>query len=100
VRACGAGNVMARIISGASDRSVLSQLGTAGVQIRRPEEARTAWPPHALLVVHSDGIESRWPATRLMPVLGRDLTLAAAILMRDHCRGRDDATVVVMRRKE
>ncbi len=100
VRSCGAGNVMGRIVSGASDRSVLTQHGTAGVQIRRPEEAQTAWPPHALLVVHSDGIESRWPATRLMPVLGRDPTLAAAIILRDHCRGRDDATVVVMRRKE
>lgn len=100
VRSCGAGNVMARIVSGASDRSVLSQHGTAGIQIRKPEEARTAWPPHALLVVHSDGIESRWPATRLMPVLGRDPSLAAAILMRDHCRGRDDATVVVLRRKD
>jgi hypothetical protein len=36
----------------------------------------------------------------LLPVLGRDPALAAAILIRDHCRGRDDATVVVIKRKE
>jgi anti-sigma regulatory factor (Ser/Thr protein kinase) len=100
IRSCGAGNVMGRIVSGVTDRSVLTQHGTAGLQIRRPEESTTTWPPHALLVVHSDGIESRWSAQRLMPVLGRDPTLVAAILMRDHCRGRDDATVVVMRRSD
>ncbi|MBG9387062.1 ATP-binding protein [Caenimonas aquaedulcis] len=97
---CGAGNVMGRIVSGVSDKSLLAQHGTAGVQVRKPEETVTAWPAHALLVVHSDGIESRWSTSRLMPVLGRDPSLAAAILMRDHCRGRDDATVVVLRRKE
>ncbi len=99
ISSCGAGNVVARVISGNSDRSLLSQHGTAGIQMRKPEEATTAWPPHALLVVHSDGIETRWNGARLMPVLGRDLTLAAAILVRDHCRGRDDATVVVLRRQ-
>jgi hypothetical protein len=35
-----------------------------------------------------------------MPLLGRDPTLAAALLVRDHCRGRDDATVAVLRRKD
>ena len=100
VRGAGAGNVVARVISGAHDRSMLSQHGTVGVQMRRVEEVAAAWPPHALVVIHSDGIETRWTPRLLLPVLGRDLTLVAAILMRDHCRGRDDATVVVLRRKE
>jgi anti-sigma regulatory factor (Ser/Thr protein kinase) len=100
VRSAGAGNVMARLVSGVSDRTVLTQHGTAGVTIRTPEEASTPWPPHALLVVCTDGIEGRWRAEPLMPVLGRDLTLAAALVMRDHCRGRDDATVAVLRRKD
>lgn len=94
----GAGNITTRMVSGDSDKTVLTQHGTAGVQIRTPEDTRQAWPPYALLVVHSDGIETRWNAQRLMPVLGRDPSLAAAILVRDHSRGRDDATVVVMRR--
>lgn len=99
LRSAGAGNVVARLVSGTSDRSVLAQHGTAGLQIRRPEEVSQPWPPHALLVVHSDGIETRWSTQRLLPVLGRDPMLAAAILLRDHVRGRDDATVVVMRRE-
>lgn len=98
VRSCGAGNVTARIVSGDTDRTVLTQHGTAGVQIRTPEEMRHTWPPHALVVVHSDGLESRWTPQRLLPVLGRDPMLAAALLLRDHSRRRDDATVVVLRR--
>ena len=98
IRSCGAGNVVARVVTGDSDRTVLTQHGTAGVQIRTPEEATMDWPDHAIVVVHSDGIESRWDPRRLMPVLRRDPMLAAALLLRDHSRGRDDATVVVLRR--
>jgi len=100
VVSAGAGNVMARLVSGVSDRTVLCQNGTAGVTMRTPDETTTPWPAHALLVVFSDGIESRWKAESLMPVLGRDPALAAALLTRDHCRGRDDATVAVLRRKD
>jgi anti-sigma regulatory factor (Ser/Thr protein kinase) len=100
IRSVGAGNVMARLVSGVSDRAILCQHGTAGVTIRTPEETSTPWPEHAILVVYSDGIETRWKAEALMPVLGRDPALAAALLTRHHCRGRDDATVAVLRRKD
>jgi anti-sigma regulatory factor (Ser/Thr protein kinase)/serine/threonine protein phosphatase PrpC len=100
VRSAGAGNVVGRLVSGTSDRSVLCQHGTAGVTIRTPDETRTPWPPHALIVLCSDGIETRWKADELVPVLGRDPALAAALLARDHSRGRDDATVAVLRRKD
>jgi hypothetical protein len=100
VRSAGVGNVMGRLVSGVSDRTLLCQHGTAGVTIRTPEETTTPWPPHALVVLFSDGIETRWKAELLAPVLGRDPALAAALLARDHCRGRDDATVAVLRRKD
>jgi anti-sigma regulatory factor (Ser/Thr protein kinase) len=100
IRSVGAGNVMGRLVSGVSDRTLLCQHGTAGVAMRSPEEVTTPWPPHALLVVYSDGIESRWKGEVLAPVLARDPALAASLLARDHCRGRDDATVAVLRRKD
>jgi hypothetical protein len=100
IDACGAGNVVARVVSGIADKSVLMQHGTVGVQMRRPEQVAVPWPEHALVVVHSDGIETRWLPQRLFPVLQRDPVLAAGILVRDHCRGRDDATVVVLRRRD
>ncbi len=98
IRSAGAGNVLARLVSGVTDRTLLSQHGTAGVTIRTPEETSTPWPPHAMLVVCTDGLETRWRPELLHPVLGADPVVAAAVLLRDHSRGRDDATVAVLRR--
>jgi anti-sigma regulatory factor (Ser/Thr protein kinase) len=96
----GAGNVVGRVLSGAFDKSIVTQHGTAGLRIRQPEETAVELPPHALVILHSDGIETRWKGERLMPVLRKDPALVAAIVLRDHSRHRDDATIVVLRRKD
>ncbi|MET1115903.1 MAG: ATP-binding SpoIIE family protein phosphatase [Comamonas sp.] len=94
----GAGNVMIRVVNGVFNRSVLAQNGTVGVQMRRIEETKNQWPAHALVVCHSDGLQSRWPPEAIAGLIGRDPTLAAAVLVRDFGRGRDDVTVLVVRR--
>jgi anti-sigma regulatory factor (Ser/Thr protein kinase) len=99
VRCCGAGNVLARVVSGVHDKVITTQHGTLGVQMRRTEETNHAWPAHAIIVAHSDGIESRWRTDRVIPLLSRDPVLVAAVLLRDHTRGRDDATIVVVQRR-
>lgn len=96
----GAGNIVGRVLSGVFDKSVITQHGTAGMQIRKPDITSLALPAHALVVLHSDGIETRWTVERIRPLLQRDPTLVAAVLLRDHTRHRDDATVVVIRPKE
>lgn len=98
VRSVGAGNVVTRMVSGVTDKTLLSQHGTVGLQIPRPQELSTPWPEHALIVMHTDGVKQRWAKDVLSPVLGRDPSLAAALLLRDYCRGGDDATVMVVRR--
>jgi anti-sigma regulatory factor (Ser/Thr protein kinase) len=100
VEFCGAGNIAGRSFSGVSDRSFATQHGTAGMQIRKPETTRLEAPEHAVLVLHSDGIETRWKADELRPVMQRSPTLMAALLLRNHTRHRDDATVVVVRRTD
>ena len=98
VKSLGAGNVITRVVSGVADKTLLSQHGTVGLQIHRPHEMSTPWPEHALIVMHTDGVMQRWPRDALSPVLGRDPSLAAGLLLRDYCRGGDDATVMVIRR--
>ncbi|RYZ12777.1 MAG: histidine kinase, partial [Comamonadaceae bacterium] len=46
---CGAGNIAGRVVSGVFDKSLLTQHGTAGMQIRRPEPATIELPPHGLV---------------------------------------------------
>jgi anti-sigma regulatory factor (Ser/Thr protein kinase) len=95
----GAGNIAGRVLSGVFDKSIATQHGTAGAQIRRPEQTLVDIPEHALLILHSDGIETRWKSELLWPVLRRSPTIVAALLLRDHTRHRDDATVVVLRHR-
>jgi anti-sigma regulatory factor (Ser/Thr protein kinase) len=95
----GAGNITGRLISGVSDRSLMSQPGTLGLQIRRLQDAAYDWPDHAILVLFSDGIVSRWNLEDAGGLLTCEPIVIAGWIIRDHCRGRDDATVVVVRRR-
>ncbi len=94
----GAGNIAGRLISGVSDRSLLSQHGTLGVQVRRLHDVDYDWPAHGVLVLHSDGIVTRWQLSDTPRLLQADPLVIAGWILRDHLRGRDDATVVVARR--
>lgn len=99
IHAVGAGNVIIRVVSGISDRTVLSQQGTIGLTIRKPAVVPIPWPDYALVAIHTDGVMQRWPSNAIAPLMQHDPSLAAALLVRDFCRGRDDATVLVIRRK-
>jgi len=94
---CGSGNIAGRVVSGIEDRSLLSQHGTLGAQIRKLTDIVYPWPAHAVLVLHSDGITSRWTFDDAPGLLQCDPAVIAAWLLREHLRGRDDATVVVIR---
>ena len=54
-----------------------------------------AWPPNAALVMHSDGLSSRWQLSRWGRVWQRHPALIAGVAYRDLARGTDDAVVVV-----
>jgi anti-sigma regulatory factor (Ser/Thr protein kinase) len=98
VSICGAGNVVGRLISGTEDRSLMTQHGTLGLQIRHTQETVCPWSEHAILVVHTDGIASRWSLKEVPRLLKSSAALIAAWILHLHRRGRDDATVVVARR--
>lgn len=100
VQSAGAGNVAVRVVSGVFDRSMITQHGTVGIQIRKPDQSVLDMPQHGVVIVHSDGLMARWDTAPIQAVLERDPILAAAILFRDFSRGRDDATVVVIRQEE
>ena len=94
----GAGNISGRLISGIEDRSLMSQHGTLGVQIRRLQDVSYAWPDHSLLVLHSDGLLARWNLKDAGGLLQCDPAVVAGWLLRDYTRGHDDVTVVVLKR--
>jgi len=94
----GAGNISGRMISGVEDRSLMSQHGTLGVQIRKLQDVRYDWPEHSLVVLHSDGLVTRWNLKDAGGLFQCDPAVIAGWLLRDHTRGHDDVTVVVLKR--
>lgn len=96
----GAGNICGRVVSGTQDRSMMTPHGTAGVQMRSAQALRYAWEEHAVVVLHSDGIASRWTLAAVPALLGCSAIVIAAWILHHHLRGRDDATVVVLRRAQ
>jgi anti-sigma regulatory factor (Ser/Thr protein kinase) len=98
VRYCGVGNTVAMLL-GAADppRALPSMNGTAGLQVRAMHEATLPWVRGSMLVLHTDGITTRWRADAYRGILTHHPTVLAAALQRDHARGRDDATVLAFR---
>lgn len=93
----GAGNIAGSIVSeGVPRRQMVSMNGTAGHDIRTPQEFFYPWKPGSWLILHSDGLKSQWSLDRYPGLLQRHPSIIAGVLFRDFRRGRDDATVVVV----
>jgi anti-sigma regulatory factor (Ser/Thr protein kinase) len=97
LRFAGLGNIAATLFLGGTTRSLVSHHGTAGHDVRRIQEFTYPWAHGAGLVLHSDGLTSRWTLDAYPGLFERHPMLTAALLYRDFRRGRDDATVVVLR---
>jgi hypothetical protein len=64
--------------------------------VRKFQEFEYPWSADAVLVMHSDGLQTRWDLAKYPGLLRRHPAVIAAVLYRDFRRGRDDATVVVL----
>jgi anti-sigma regulatory factor (Ser/Thr protein kinase) len=96
VRFAGIGNVAGTLVGDGTSRSTVSHHGTLGHEVRRIDEFQYAWAPGTLVVLHSDGIGTRWTLDAYPGLARRHPMLTAGTLFRDFARGRDDATVVVV----
>lgn len=97
LRFCGVGNVDGRVVTSESNRHLIPQNGIVGHSMPRAVAADSPWPAQSTLVLHSDGISSRWRVDRYPGLLARHPALLAGVLFRDFARIRDDATVLVFR---
>ena len=71
--------------------------GIAGHEMREVREFAYPWSRESTLIMHSDGLGTRWDLDTYPALLTRDPVLVAGILWKDHRRPNDDSTVVVAR---
>jgi anti-sigma regulatory factor (Ser/Thr protein kinase) len=92
----GVGNICGFLVSAQRAQGMVSHGGTLGLTATRMQQFEYRRAPNSLLVMHTDGISARWDLKSKPGVMQRHPAIIAAILYRDHARGRDDSTVVVV----
>ena len=91
----GVGNISSVIVSGASARNLVSQNGTLGAVLPRIQEFSYPIDARSTLVMHSDGVGTKWSLSSYPGLQARHPQLIAGLLYRDFSRHRDDATVLL-----
>ena len=99
LRFIGIGNIAAVILRDEGNRHLVSMSGTMGHNVRAIREFCYPWSSRSVLVMHSDGIGTRWDLMSYPGLMQRAPGIIAAVLYRDMARARDDATVVVARQR-
>jgi anti-sigma regulatory factor (Ser/Thr protein kinase) len=97
VRFVGIGNVAGLLVHAGESRHMVSHNGTLGHVAPRIREFTYEFTSDPLVILHSDGLTTRWNHAAYPGLAGQHPSLIAGVLLRDHRRGRDDASVVVMR---
>lgn len=97
VRYVGVGNIGGVLIQPSGARHMVSHNGTAGHVAPRIREFTYDYASDPLVVLYSDGLGSRWDLAAYPGLAAQHPSLVAGVLMRDHRRGRDDASVVAVR---
>jgi anti-sigma regulatory factor (Ser/Thr protein kinase) len=94
VRFCGVGTIVAGIVADDRAHHLVSHNGILGTA-PKIGEFEYEWPAGATLIMHSDGLSSRWQLSRWSGVWRRHPALIAGVAYRDLARGTDDTVVVV-----
>jgi anti-sigma regulatory factor (Ser/Thr protein kinase) len=92
----GIGNIGATLIAQDKTRGLPSHPGIVGLQYRKIQAVDYAQCTGQLLIMYSDGLQSRWNLRDYPGLMYRHPAIIAAVLHRDYCRGRDDVTVLVL----
>ncbi len=99
VRFCGMGNIAGVLHDGRS-RSMVCGNGTVGYRIGKIRSFSYPWTPTTLMLLASDGINTRHDLASYPGLTARHPAVIAAVIHRDFKRHNDDATVVVTRYAE
>jgi anti-sigma regulatory factor (Ser/Thr protein kinase) len=97
VRFVGVGNISGLLVHANGSRHMVSHNGTAGHLAPRIREFTYEFADEPLVILHSDGLATRWDIAAYPGLTVQHPSLVAGVLLRDHRRGRDDASVVAMR---
>ena len=96
---CGIGNISLRKISAVETKRGISAHGILGQNVRNCLSNTPFIWSDGLLMLHSDGIETRWDMANYPGLENRDLSLLMAAIYKDYRRKKDDCAILAIRIK-
>jgi anti-sigma regulatory factor (Ser/Thr protein kinase) len=97
VSLCGVGNITAFVLGAESRQTLMSTPGIVGHNMSRPRTFSASLPPGDAVVLHSDGLNSRWQPGQFPGLTAQVPAVVAAQLLWQAGTRRDDAGVVVVK---
>ncbi len=91
------GNIRAVIQTQEKMKTLISQNGTAGLRIPNLKVFNQDWSGEGFLILHSDGINTRWDLSTYPGLMNCHPGIIAGLIYRDFSRNSDDATVFVLK---
>jgi serine phosphatase RsbU (regulator of sigma subunit) len=93
----GVGNINMRVISAIRNQGCFSYNGIIGhIMPASLNNHVLQWNSKMdTIIMHSDGITSRWDIKKYPGILQHNSIMLCAALYKDHCRGNDDATILI-----
>ena len=93
----GSGNIAASVHGQGRAKNLVSMNGTPGHNLGTMQQFTYDWTDGSMLLMHTDGLGTRWNLNDYPGLAQRHPALIAGVLYRDFSRRRDDATVLVTR---
>ena len=105
---CGIGNINSKLISFGEKVNKLNLMSTEGIvgyQLHKIKQfsypiINKSPEDFFILVMHSDGVSSRWDLSSYPGLFTRHPSLIAAVLYRDFTKNMDDVTVITARKRK
>ncbi len=93
----GIGNIAGYIMTSPKAKGVVSMNGIVGHQIHKVKAFSYDCAPDDLIILHSDGLTTHWKFDDFPGLVTRSSAIIAGMMYKHFKRGKDDATVVVVR---
>jgi anti-sigma regulatory factor (Ser/Thr protein kinase) len=93
---CGIGNISTRIYDGLENKTYTPYNGIIGHNIPRTlNSTKHPYKKHQIIIMHSDGLRTRWSLNDMASILKQHSGVIAAALLKENIRGTDDASILV-----
>jgi anti-sigma regulatory factor (Ser/Thr protein kinase) len=93
---CGVGNINTRLHNGLENKTYTPYNGIIGHNIPRTLTSTTIpYKKHQILVMHSDGLRTRWNLNEFTSIFKQIPGIIASSVLKENIRGNDDATILV-----